>query len=42
MAHNLVYLARMLNDDPIPAEGNPATSWHPPGEAHKQPAGHVA
>ena len=42
MAHNLVYLARLLNDDPIPAEGNPATSWHPPGEAHKQPAGHVA
>lgn len=41
MAHNLVHLARTLKARPIPPEGNTATSWHPPGEARRHPAGHV-
>ena len=29
MAHNVVHLARMLKERPIPAEGNTVPGWHP-------------
>lgn len=29
MAHNLVHIARMLRDRPIPPEGNTVLGWEP-------------
>jgi multimeric flavodoxin WrbA len=44
MAHNVVHLARMLKEHPIPPEGNTVPGWQPEECAHREermPAGHV-
>ena len=44
MAHNMVHLARMLKQTPIPAEGNTVPGWQPDdcqGHEDRAPGGHV-
>ena len=44
MAHNVVHLARILKEHPIPAEGNTVPGWQPEDCKHREermPAGHV-
>jgi multimeric flavodoxin WrbA len=44
MAHNVVHLARMLKQRPIPPEGNTVPGWqqmHDPGMRRREGAGHL-
>jgi multimeric flavodoxin WrbA len=43
MAHNVVHMARLLKEHPIPAEGNTVPGWQPDQCTHdtRMPAGHV-
>ena len=45
MAHNVVHLARMLKERPIPPEGNTVPGWQPvdckPEDRRRQGAGHL-
>jgi multimeric flavodoxin WrbA len=44
MSHNVVHLARMLRDRPIPPEGNTVPGWQPPdcaGPGDRMPGGHI-
>jgi multimeric flavodoxin WrbA len=45
MAHNVVHLARMLKQSPIPPEGNTVPGWQPvdckPEERRREGAGHL-
>jgi multimeric flavodoxin WrbA len=45
MAHNVVHLARMLRERPIPPEGNTVPGWQPadcePEERRREGAGHL-
>jgi multimeric flavodoxin WrbA len=44
MAHNVVHLARMLKERPIPPEGNTVPGWQPKeceGHHDRMPGGHV-
>jgi len=44
MAHNVVHLARILNEHPIPPEGNTVPGWQPQecaGREDRMPGGHV-
>ncbi|HKP91985.1 MAG TPA: flavodoxin family protein [Thermoleophilaceae bacterium] len=45
MAHNVVHLARMLKEHPIPPEGNTVPGWQPedctPEERRREGAGHL-
>ena len=45
MAHNVVHLARMLKERPIPPEGNTVPGWQPvdckPEERRREGAGHL-
>lgn len=44
MAHNVVHLARILKEHPIPPEGNTVPGWQPDdcqGHEDRSPAGHV-
>jgi NADPH-dependent FMN reductase len=45
MAHNVVHLARMLKERPIPPDGNTVPGWQPedctPEERRRQGAGHL-
>jgi multimeric flavodoxin WrbA len=43
MAHNVVHMARMLKEHPIPAEGNTVPGWQPMHDTHmrmEEGAGH--
>lgn len=44
MSHNVVHLARILKENPIPPEGNTVPGWQPDecsGHDDRMPAGHV-
>jgi multimeric flavodoxin WrbA len=43
MAHNVVHMARLLREHPIPPDGNTVPGWQPPECEHdtRFPAGHV-
>ncbi|MDP9294612.1 MAG: NAD(P)H-dependent oxidoreductase [Actinomycetota bacterium] len=44
MAHNVVHMARLLKEHPIPPEGNTVPGWQPDecrGHDDRMPAGHV-